>query len=56
MEETKRKRGRPKKVKVPEEIQKLVTKVQEKTEQQIIPEIKQAETSSDFKWDVSKDA
>lgn len=56
MEETKRKRGRPKKVKVPEEIQKLVDKVQEKAKQQVIPEIEQAETSSEFKWDVPKDA
>lgn len=55
MEEVKRKRGRPKKIKVPEEIKTLVEKVEEKAEQQVIPEIKQVVESGDFKWDVPKD-
>lgn len=52
--ETKRKRGRPKKVQLPEEIQNLVNEVQNKAEQQteiktVIAEPKKPE---EFKWDV----
>ncbi len=57
MEEIKKKRGRPKKIKVPEEIQTLVNEVQEKADNQVIPEIKQQEViTDDIKWDVPKDA
>lgn len=55
MEEVKRKRGRPKKIKLPEEIQTLVdeTKLKstiQKKEEKIIEEVK--EQKSSFKWDV----
>jgi hypothetical protein len=55
MTEVKKKRGRPKKVKLPEEIKNLVSEVEQKAEQQVIPEIKKAKESKEFKWDVPKD-
>lgn len=54
MEEIKKKRGRPKKIKLPEEIKDLVEKVEQKAEQVIHK--KDIEVDSEIHWDVPKDA
>lgn len=54
-EPVKRKRGRPRKVKLPEEVQEIVNEVQAKAEEQPTQEIVQeavTETVSDSEWDV----
>lgn len=53
MEEIKRKRGRPKKIKLPEEIQNLVKEVEQKIQDPEIQEIKE-EVKTSTEWDVPK--
>ena len=54
MEEVKRKRGRPKKIKIPEEVQKLIDiakQTEEKHEQEFIQDIEKDIVRTNFEWD-----
>ena len=53
--EEKKKRGRPKKVKLPVEIQELVQKVEEKQSEQVREKIESSEilSNQDFIWDIT---
>lgn len=56
MEEVKKKRGRPKKIKIPEEIQELVEEVKSKTpEPQVIETLEIPKQETVGEWDVPKD-
>jgi hypothetical protein len=58
MEEVKRKRGRPRKNKLPEEIQTLVQEVEEMKKEEIQKELEERpkiEVEDTFKWDVPLD-
>ncbi len=55
MEEIKKKRGRPRKTQLPEEIQKLVDEVQRKEEQEIKDVIKEVKEQHKGEWDVRLD-
>ena len=54
MEEIKRKRGRPRKIKLPEEVQQIIESVKQaekKEEQQFIQEIEKDIVRTNFEWD-----